>query len=215
MAWGRLAMFLARSPMRSRSEAILIDTMISRRSSATGWRLAMVSMALSSISSSSASILSSAWMMSSAASRSCFTNASTARASCSSASPPMCASLVLRAASSSSNFLYVCSLIARSSLSSTEPPGDIILGALIPRGGEYFIGCTDLDQMAKVKESGELRYPSRLLHRMGDDDDAEILLELVDELFDAGGGDGVECGARLVHQNDLGIDGNRSGDAQA
>src|SRR5215207_38301 len=98
---------------------------------------------------------------------------------------------------------------------SAEPPGDIILGALILRGGEYFIGCADLDQMAEVKESGELRYPSRLLHRMGDDDDAEILLELVDELFDAGGGDGIERGTRLVHQNDLGIDGNGSGDAQA
>src|SRR5215213_7066860 len=98
---------------------------------------------------------------------------------------------------------------------SAEPPGDIILGAFVLRGGEDFIGCADLDQMAEVKKSGELRYPSRLLHRMGDDDDAEILLELVDELFDARGGDGVECGARLVHQNDLGIDGNGSGDAQA
>ena len=54
--------------MRSRSEATRIATMISRRSSAMGWRLAMVRIAFSSMASSSASILSSVAMMRSAAS---------------------------------------------------------------------------------------------------------------------------------------------------
>ena len=57
MAWVRLAVFLARSPMRSRSEATRIATMISRRSRAMGWRLAMVRIAFSSIWCSSTSTL--------------------------------------------------------------------------------------------------------------------------------------------------------------
>ena len=37
---------------------------------------------------------------------------------------------------------------------------------------------------------------------MGDDDDGVLLLQLVDKLFHFGGGDGVEGGCRLVHQQD-------------
>ncbi len=51
----RLAMFLARSPTRSRSPATRIAPMISRRSTAIGWRRAMVRIACSSISRCSAS----------------------------------------------------------------------------------------------------------------------------------------------------------------
>ena len=57
MAWVRFAVFLARSPMRSRSEETRIATMISRRSRAIGWRLAMVRIAFSSIWRSRTSIL--------------------------------------------------------------------------------------------------------------------------------------------------------------
>ena len=46
----RLAMFLARSPTRSRSPETRIAATISRRSTAIGWRRAMVRIALSSIS---------------------------------------------------------------------------------------------------------------------------------------------------------------------
>ena len=46
----RLPMFLARSPIRSRSVATRIAPTISRRSTAIGWRRAMVSTARSSIS---------------------------------------------------------------------------------------------------------------------------------------------------------------------
>ena len=69
MAWVRLAMFLARSPMRSRSEATRIATMISRRSRAIGWRLAIVRIAFSSIWRSRTSIFSSFWMTRSANAR--------------------------------------------------------------------------------------------------------------------------------------------------
>ena len=56
----RLAMFLARSPMRSRSLAMRSAPTISRRSIAIGWRRAIVRIAFSSISRCSASICASA-----------------------------------------------------------------------------------------------------------------------------------------------------------
>lgn len=49
----RCAVFLAKSPMRSKSAAILIEPTISRKSDAIGWRLAIVIIALSPISLSS------------------------------------------------------------------------------------------------------------------------------------------------------------------
>ncbi len=66
-----------------------------------------------------------------------------------------------------------------------------------------------------MEKGGELRHARRLLHRMGDDDDAEVLPQLVDQLLDAGRGDGIERRAGLVHQDHFRIDGDGAGDAQA
>jgi len=41
------------------------------------------------------------------------------------------------------------------------------------------------------------------------------LFELKDQLFDFAGGDGIERGAGLIHQQNLGFDGKRPGDAKA
>src|SRR5690606_27843855 len=54
-----------------------------------------------------------------------------------------------------------------------------------------------------------------LLHVVGDDDDGELLGEVDHELFDAGRRDRVEGRARLVHEDDLGLEGDGAGDAQA
>ena len=51
-------------------------------------------------------------------------------------------------------------------------------------------------------------------HVMRDDDDGVILLELVDQLLDLGGGDRIECRARLVEQDHLRLDGDRARNAQ-
>ena len=45
---------------------------------------------------------------------------------------------------------------------------------------------------------------------MGYDDDRDCVFELVDQLLDFGGGDGIERGAGLVHKQNLGIDGQRA-----
>ena len=49
---------------------------------------------------------------------------------------------------------------------------------------------------------------------MRDDDDRVAALELVDQLFDPLRGDRIERRRRLVHQQDLGLDGERARDAE-
>jgi hypothetical protein len=48
-----------------------------------------------------------------------------------------------------------------------------------------------------------------------DDDDRVVLLELEHEVLDMRGRDGIERRAWLVHQDHLGLDRDRAGDAQA
>ena len=54
-----------------------------------------------------------------------------------------------------------------------------------------------------------------LLHVVGDDHDRVALLELVDQLLDLQRRDRIERRAGLVHQDHLGLDRDRAGDAQA
>ena len=49
---------------------------------------------------------------------------------------------------------------------------------------------------------------------MGDDQDGVLATQLPEELFDGGGAFGVEGGAGLVHQQELGLDRQEPGDAQ-
>ena len=64
------------------------------------------------------------------------------------------------------------------------------------------------------EERGDVRDARRLLHVVRHDDDRVVRLELVDQLLDALRGDRIERRRRLVHQQDLRLDGQRAGDAQ-
>ena len=76
-------------------------------------------------------------------------------------------------------------------------------------------GGAVLDELAQVEEGGVVGDADRLLHVVRHDHDRVVLLELVDQLLDLRGGDGVERRGRLVHQQHLGLDGERARDAQA
>jgi hypothetical protein len=54
-----------------------------------------------------------------------------------------------------------------------------------------------------------------LLHVVGDDHDRHVVTELADGLLDPGGRGRVERRAGLVHEQDVGVHGERAGDAQA
>ena len=62
---------------------------------------------------------------------------------------------------------------------------------------------------------GALRHARRLLHRVRDDHDRIRLAQLIDQILDARRGNGIERGARLVHENHFGLHGDGARDAQA
>src|SRR5258708_608739 len=214
----RLAMFLAGSPIRSRSLETRSAPTMSRRSIAIGWRRAMVRIAFSSISRCRRSILASSAMMLRDRSASCRLSASIALPISRSARPPISAIMRTSSWRSASNALWVCSVITISSLrsrASAEAAGDVILGALVRGGGEHLARGIELDHLAEIHEGGEVGDARRLLHVVGDDGDRVVVLELVDQLFDLGGRDRVERRAGLVEQDHLRLDGDGARDTEA
>src|SRR5450830_86892 len=210
----RLAMFLARSPMRSRSLARRKAPTISRKSTAIGWRRAMVSTAFSSISCCSLSILASAAVIRCASVLSRLVSASTESATCFSARPPISATMRARSCRSVSKALVVCCSVIVVVLQSAEATGYIILGAAIVRRRKHARRFAVLDQLAEIHERGEVGHARGLLHVVGDDGDGIVVLEPVDELFDLGGGDRVERRTRLIEQDYLRPNRDRARDAQ-
>ena len=77
------------------------------------------------------------------------------------------------------------------------------------------MGGVELDHLAVEEEAGVLGDARGLLHVVRHDDDGVLALQLEDEVFDLRGGDGVERGGGLVHQQDFGVDGQGAGDAHA
>src|SRR3954453_22488501 len=211
-------MFLARSPIRSRSFETRSAATISRKSTAIGWRRAMVRTAFSSISCCNASMVGSAATPRKAKLASRRVSAWIASAISRSARPPISATLRVSSCRSPSNALAVCSfkfIMSVQSPPSAEAAGDVILGAPVVRRGEHPAGGVELDQLAEIHEGGEIRHPRRLLHVVGDDDQGVFRFQLVHQLFDLGGRDRVERRARLVEQDDLGPHRDGAGDAQA
>src|SRR6266705_5271249 len=198
----RLPMFLARSPIRSRSIATRMAPTISRRSTAIGWRRAMVSTARSSMVRCKLSISTSAatTRLPSAISRRI--SASTDSVIMRSTRPPISATSRVSSWRSLSNALAVCS--ETMVISSAEPAGDVVLRASIARRGEDLAGLVELDQLAEIHEGGLVGDARGLLHVMGDDRDRVALGQLLDQLFHLGGRDRIQRRARLVEQDHLG-----------
>src|SRR4051812_7185376 len=196
-------MFLARSPIRSRSVATRIALTISRRSTAIGWRRAMVSTARSSITRCRLSTSASAatTLLPSAASRR--TSASTESTIMRSTRPPISATSRVNSCRSPSKAFAVCSE-AMSVLSSTEPAGDVVLRAAIGRRRENPVGFVELDQLAEIHEGGLVGNARGLLHVMGDDGDGVVFRQFLDQFLDSGGRNRVERRARLVEQYHFG-----------
>src|SRR5690348_3170082 len=103
---------------------------------------------------------------------------------------------------------------------SAEAARDVVLGGLDRRVGEDPLRVVDLDQLAGLADGGQVeerrtvRDTRRLLHAVRHDDDREALLQLTDQVLDGEGGDRVQGGAGLVHEQHLRLDRDRAGDAQ-
>src|SRR6202035_1560165 len=209
----RLPMFLARSPIRSRSVATRMAPTISRKSTAIGWRRAMVDTARSSIRrcklSISASAATTRWPSATSRRISASTDSTIMR----SARPPISATSRVNSCRSLSNALAVCSETML--FSSAEPAGDVILGASIARRGEYLAGIVEFDQFTKIHEGGLVGDARGLLHVVGDDGDSVVLRQLLDQFLDLGGRDRIERRAGFVEQDHLGPHRDGAGDAEA
>src|SRR4051794_32226287 len=213
----RLPMFLARSPIRSRSVATRMAPTISRKSIAIGWRRAMVNTARSSITRCRLSI-----SISEAATRlpsatSLRISASTESVIMRSARPPISATSRVSSCRSPSNAFAVCSepiLVLLARCASAEPAGDVVLGAPVARRCKYLVGVVEFDQLAEIHEGGLVGDARRLLHVVGDDGDGVVLGQLLDQFLDLGGRDRIECRAGLVEQDHLGTHRHGAGDAE-
>src|SRR5688572_8782186 len=97
---------------------------------------------------------------------------------------------------------------------SSEASGDIVFSLFLGRVGEDLSRQVIFNEFAQIEEGGEIRNAGRLLHIMGDDDNREVLFKRMDEVLDLGRGDRVECGGGLIHEKDLGLDGDGARDAQ-
>src|SRR3981081_204957 len=222
----RLPMFLARSPIRSRSVATRMAPTISRRSTAIGWgrgvvkspglsipgRRAMVNTARSSITCCRLSISASAATTRLPSATSRRISASTDSTIMRSARPPISATSRVNSCRSLSNALAVCSeAICRSS---AAPAGDVVLGTSIARRREDLAGLVEFDQLTEIHEGGLVRDPRGLLHVVGDAGDRVVLRQFLDQFLDLGGRNRVERRAWLVEQNDLGPNGDGAGDTK-
>src|SRR5712675_1873890 len=208
----RLPMFLARSPIRSRSVATRMALTISRRSTAIGWRRAMVSTARSSITrcglSISASAATTRWPSTTSRRISASTDSTIMR----SARPPISATSRVNSCRSLSNALAVCSVAMF--FSSAEPAGDVVLGTSIARRGENLAGLVEFDQFPKIHEGGLVRDARRLLHVMSDDGDRVVLRQFLDQFLNLRRRNRIERRAWLVEQDHLGPHRHRAGDAK-
>src|SRR5437899_6960710 len=193
--------------MRSSAPAILIEDSTTRRSTAIGWRSARSFTVCSCTAASRASTRASSAITSSAVCVSRSRTAVRALANWLSVRPPISLIVALSRSSSSSKRLRIWSFAMLFFLyTSAEAARDVGLRALVTGGREDLLGDAALDQLAEIHEGREIRDARGLLHVVGDDDDRVVLLELVDQLLDLGGRDGIERRAGLVEQDDLGLD---------
>src|SRR3954451_25260046 len=103
---------------------------------------------------------------------------------------------------------------ARASGTSAELPGHVLLGAVVLGVREDLLRRRVLDELAREHERRGISHARRLLHVVGDDDDRVALLELFDELLDLQRRHRVEGRAGLVHEDHVGLHGDRPRDAE-
>src|SRR5437868_6571936 len=201
--------------MRSTTPAIFKAAITSRRSSAIGARSAISSTTRRSASVSSSSSCSSAWTSSAAADVSRSTRQRIASSIAAWANAPMLTISPRSSPKSWSNALSVCPCVCcMVKLRSAVAAGDIILRALDMRVRKNLRSLARLDEFAEVEEGSMLRDACCLLHIVSHDHNREALLEFVNQLFDFGRRDRIQCRRRLIEKHDLGLHRESAGNAQ-
>src|SRR5579875_738344 len=212
------------SPILSKSLLILETEKRNRRSMAMGaWR-ATICITRSSISicmslmtfSSSRTCSAIAWSFSNTACMARWTERSARLAiqsSLSLSSLRSCSKCRSIGAPKPSN-LRVNSARRRSSRPSTKPAGDVGFCARVGRVGEKFRCGLIFDQSSLKQKGGEITHTRRLLHVVRHDYDRACLFELHEQLFDFGSRDRIQSRTGFIEQENFGIHGQCSRNAQ-
>lgn len=95
-----------------------------------------------------------------------------------------------------------------------EPPSDVILGLTEPGPGKNRRGFSHLDKPTEIHKGGVIADSRGLLHVVRDDQNRVLPTQSVDQVLDFASGDRIERRTRLIEQQNLGVAGNRPGDAQ-
>src|ERR1700729_4297237 len=95
-----------------------------------------------------------------------------------------------------------------------ERTADVLPGSRLARRAEGLVGASVLDQVTQIHEPDVVGDSVRLLQVVRDDYDRDVFAELDDELLDQPGRLRIQRRAGLVEQQDLGMRGQRAGDAQ-
>lgn len=96
-----------------------------------------------------------------------------------------------------------------------ETPGDVLLGELVGGVAEDGHGIITLDDLAFVKEGRLVGDTLGLLHVVSHDDKGELAAQLGNEIFNAGGGDGIERGTGLIHEENARLQSHGARDAES
>src|SRR5689334_22589001 len=100
-------------------------------------------------------------------------------------------------------------------LRSAEATGDVVLGLLLLRLDENFVGDSEFHHFPEIHVGRVVRNARGLLHVVRDDYDGVVGLQLVHELLDPPRGNRIECRRRLVEEEDRRLDRNAARNAQA
>src|SRR3984957_18329675 len=98
---------------------------------------------------------------------------------------------------------------------SSETTGNVSLRARVSRSCEQFRSLAVLDQFSIQHESSEIAGACCLLHIVRHDSHRAAVFELEHQFFNFRSGDGIESGAWLVKQENLGINRERPRYAEA
>src|SRR5258706_6778624 len=97
---------------------------------------------------------------------------------------------------------------------SSEAPGNVRLSTRIARSREQLRRRTELDQLTRQQECGEVANACRLLHVMRHDHDCAKVLQLHQQFLNFRRADRVQRRARFVQQQNLRLHRQRARDAQ-
>src|SRR5215208_452000 len=106
-----------------------------------------------------------------------------------------------------------------------EPSRDVVFRSLVVGFREYVFGPVVLDKYTGPpvllfiylggKKRSHVADASSLLHVMGHDDDGVVILEVLHQILYATGCDGIQRRARLIHEDDVRLDRDATGDAKS